>query len=535
MPSTAPPRRIAVIGGGIAGLAAAHRLIELDPTSSVTLFEASGRLGGSLHTMSRDGFLVEQGADSFITNVPWGVYLCRRIGLGDELIGTNPELRRAFVVRRGRLRPVPDGFMLMAPSRIWPVITTPILSPLGKLRLVWEYFIPRRAEGGDESLASFVRRRLGREAFERLVQPLVAGIYTADPEKLSLAATLPRFREMERRHGGLIRAAFRGNSAQSDGPINHAVNQEPASGARYALFVTPRGGLSSIVSAIAARLPVGTVRLNTPIERITRDANLWRLTTNLPLPLGEGRGEGKPASTSNSPHPNPLPEGEGTASSLRLAEMEFDGLIVATPAPVAGRLLAGADGELATELSAVEYAGAVVVSMAFDHRQIRHPLNGFGFVVPAIESRRILSASFSSMKFPGRAPADKVLIRAFVGGACQRELVDLSDADLEQLVTEELGDLLGITGPPLWTMIARWSQSMPQYHLGHLDRVARIEARASALPGLALAGNAYRGVGIPQAIHSGEAAAERLCGKVSTLKPRPTPAEAQALRQPHES
>ncbi|HEV2969495.1 MAG TPA: protoporphyrinogen oxidase [Pirellulales bacterium] len=231
MSSIAPPRRIAVIGGGIAGLAAAHRLLELDPSVRVTLFEASGRLGGSLHTVSRDGFLIEQGADSFITNVPWGVDLCRRIGLADELIGTNPEGRRAFVVRRGRLRPVPDGFMLMAPSRIWPVLTTPILSPLGKLRLAWEFFIPRRSGDGDESLASFVRRRLGREAFERLVQPLVAGIYTADPEKLSLAGTVPRFQEMERQHGGLIRAAMRGKSAQSDGPINHAVDQEPASGA----------------------------------------------------------------------------------------------------------------------------------------------------------------------------------------------------------------------------------------------------------------------------------------------------------------
>jgi oxygen-dependent protoporphyrinogen oxidase len=513
MPSTTAPRRIAVIGGGIAGLAAAHRLIELNPTVSVALFEASGRLGGSLHTVSRNGLLVEQGADSFITNVPWGVDLCRRIGIGDELIGTNPEGRRAFVVRRGRLRPVPDGFMLMAPSRIWPVVTTPILSPLGKLRLAWEYFIPRSAGDSDESLASFVRRRLGREAFERLVQPLVAGIYTADPEKLSLAATLPRFREMERQHGGLIRAALRWKSARSDGMINQAADREPASGARYALFVTPRGGLSSIVSAIAARLPTGTVRLNTPVERIVRGDVRWRLTACLPLSLGEGRGEGQcerplPA----SPHTNPLPEGEGTANSQRTSEMEFDGLIVAAPAPIAGRLLADVDGELGTELSAIEYAGAVVVSMAFDRRQIRHPLNGFGFVVPAIERRRILSASFSSVKFPGRAPADKVLIRTFVGGACQRELVDLSDADSEQLVREELGDLLGIAGPPLWTMIARWSESIPQYHLGHLDRVARIEARANAFPGFALAGNAYRGVGIPQAIHRGEEAAERVLG-----------------------
>ena len=471
-----PPRRIAVIGGGIAGLAAANRLRELDPASEVTLFEASGRLGGSLWTDRRDGFLVEQGADSFITNVPWGVGLCQRLGLGDELIGTSQQGRRAFVVRRGRLYPLPDGFMLMAPSRIWPVMTTPILSPLGKLRLAWEYFIPRRDENGsDESLASFVRRRLGREAFERLVQPLVAGIYTADPEKLSLAATLPRFQDMEREHGGLIRAARRerARKASSD------ADEGRSNGARYDLFVTPRDGLSSVVAALAARLSANAVRINTPIRQIARIGNYWNLSA-------------------------------GRAVSPDQSRLEFDEIIIAAPAAVAASLLADVDRELAADLSAIEYAGAVVVSMAFDRHQIRHALDGFGFVVPAIERRRILSASFSSVKFPGRAPADKVLIRTFVGGACRRELTELSDADLERVVSEELADLLGTSGAPLWTMIARWSNSMPQYHLGHLDRVARIEARAAAIPGLALAGNAYRGVGIPHAIHSGERAAEEV-------------------------
>jgi protoporphyrinogen/coproporphyrinogen III oxidase len=476
MTATAVPRRIAVIGGGIAGLAAANRVKELDPSANVTLFEASSRLGGAMWTERRDGFLVEQGADSFITNVPWGIDLCRRIGLADELIGTNEQSRQAFVVRRGRLCPLPDGFMLMAPSRIWPVVTTPILSPLGKIRLAWEYFIPRRDENGsDESLANFVRRRLGREAFERLVQPLVAGIYTADPEKLSLAATLPRFQEMEREHGGLIRAAIRDRGRKAVGDASEG----PSSGARYGLFVTPRDGLSSVIGALAARLSADVVRVNTPVRQIARIGNYWNLSA-------------------------------GHAASPDQNRLQFDAIIIAAPAATAASLLADVDGELAADLSAIEYAGAVVASMAFDRRQIRHALDGFGFVVPAIERRRILSASFSSVKFPGRAPADKVLIRTFLGGACQRELTLQSDGDLERLVTEELADLLGVTGPPLWTMIARWSNSMPQYHLGHLDRVARIEARVAAIPGLALAGNAYRGVGIPHAIHSGEQAAEEV-------------------------
>jgi oxygen-dependent protoporphyrinogen oxidase len=409
--------------------------------------------------------LIEQGADSFITSVPWGIDLCRRLGLADQLIGTNPQGRQAFVVRRGRLCPIPEGFMLMAPSRVWPIVATPLLSPLGKLRLASEYFIPRRhQDGSDESLASFVRRRLGREAFERLVQPLVAGIYTADPEKLSLAATLPRFQEMEREHGSLIRAARR----QRAGQAANSPSNGPSSGARYGLFITPREGLSSIVDAIKARLPEGIVRTQRPVEAIGRESDRWAVAEQL----------------------------------------EFDAVILATPATVSAQLVSGVDAQLGIELAGIEYAGAVVVSMAFDRRQIRHPLDGFGFVVPAIERRRILSASFSSVKFPGRAPADKVLIRTFVGGACQRELCDLPDNDIERFVSEELAELLGVSSRPIWTMIARWSNSMPQYHVGHLDRVARIEARVAAIPGLALAGNAYRGVGIPHAIHSGEQAAE---------------------------
>ncbi|HEY2147491.1 MAG TPA: protoporphyrinogen oxidase [Pirellulales bacterium] len=500
MPLASNPRRIAVIGGGIAGLAAVNRVRELDPSCEATLFESSGRLGGSMWTERRDGFLIEHGADSFITNVPWGVDLCRRLGLADQLIGTNPQGRQAFVVRRGRLRPIPDGFMLMAPSRIWPIVATRILSPLGKLRLASEYFIPRAKDNGDESLASFVRRRLGREAFERLVQPLVAGIYTADPEKLSLAATLPRFQDMEREHGSLIRATLRQRSAK---PVADTSPNGPASGARYSMFVTPRAGLSSVVNAISARQPAGAIQTNATVRVITRANNRWLLnhgslaadSPRAQFPVGESNGH--KGESLRSPPAVPKPN-------------EFDAIVVTTPAPIAAQLLANASPALAADLASVEYAGAVVVSTAFERQQIRHPLDGFGFVVPAIERRRILSASFSSVKFPGRAPANKVLIRTFVGGACQRELCDLDDGELERLVTEELTDLIGLNGRPIWTMIARWSNSMPQYHVGHLDRIARIEARVTCIPGLALAGNAYRGVGIPHAIRSGEQAAEAI-------------------------
>ena len=228
----------------------------------MTLFEAGPRLGGVLSTVHEDGFQVEQSADNFITTVPWGVDLCKRIGLGDQLLGTNPAYRRTFVVCRGRLHRLPDGFLMMAPTRLWPLAVTPILSPLGKLRAAMEYFIPPRKDDADESMAGFVRRRLGRESFDRLVEPLVSAVYAADLEKLSVLATLPRFREMERDFGSLIRAM---RHQMQESPEVHRRERRPL---QHVCHVARRA--SSLVEAIAARLPPGAVRLNTPVARIER-------------------------------------------------------------------------------------------------------------------------------------------------------------------------------------------------------------------------------------------------------------------------
>ncbi len=474
-----------VVGCGITGLAAAHRALELDSAVELTLLEGSGRLGGVLETARRDGFLLERSADNFITNVPWAVDLCQRIGLADQLLPTSSQQRNAMVVHSGRLEKVPPGFMLMAPSQIWPLLTTPILSPWGKLRLLGEYFVPRRKSGGDESLGEFARRRLGRETFERIVQPLVGGIYTANPEKLSLQATLPRFIEMERRYGSLIRGALREPAKAGDESSDVPDNSD--SGARYGLFVTPREGLTSMVEALAARLPTGSIRLNTKVDKITRDpAGTWRIESSSP----------------------------GSAASL-----ECDALIVAVGAPCAASIVRQFDGEQAGKLSQIPYAGTAIVSLGFHRDQIRHPLDGFGFVVPAIENRRILAGSFSSVKFPGRAPQGAVLVRVFIGGACQSQLIDLPDDELRRIACEELESLLSTTGPPLFADITRWPSSMPQYHLGHCELVAEIERSASRWPGFALAGNAYHGVGIPNCIHSGEEAAERVLAALNAPGP----------------
>ena len=461
-------RRVAVIGGGITGLAAAHRLLELDPTLDVAILEASDRLGGVIQTFHKDGFLIERSADNFITNVPWALDLCQRVGIAERLLETNASRRKAFVVHDGRLQHIPDGFLLMVPGRLWPIVKTPILTFRGKLRLAWEYFTPRRRDTADESLASFATRRLGREVYQRLVQPLIGGIYTADPEKLSIAATMPRLVEMERRHGGLIRGARR-RRAPSAG------DDAKSSGARYSMFVTPRGGLTSLIDAIAARLPQHTPRLNWPVEQLTRRADgRWRLTAS------------------------------GRDPKI------FEAVIVALPAPRAARLLASVDRQLATLLENITYAGATVVAVGYRREQVSHALNGFGFVVPSIEGRRILAGSFSSIKYADRAPQGSVLFRVFVGGACQAELADLSDADLRRLVGEELAELLGVRGEPTMCQIVRWKGAMPQYHVGHVELVERVETRAAELPHLELAGNAYHGVGIPHCIHGGEEAARRI-------------------------
>lgn len=471
---SASDRSVIVVGGGISGLAAAHRLYELDPTLQLTLLEASSQLGGVLQTERVGEYLIEKSADSFITNIPWAINLCNRVGLGEELQGTDETRRKALVVCRGKLQPVPDGFMLMQPKRCWPVLASPILSLRGKLRLACEAFIRPRLQTSDESLASFVRRRLGNEAFDRLVQPLVGGIYTADPEQLSMAATLGRFQELERRHGSLIRAAW------SEKP---KPGEKSDSGARYSMFVAPRNGLSSLVTAIANRLPTNSVRLNASVQSMARNTSgSWCIK---------------------------LATGETCVSKA---------VVLAAPAQASARLLTSsgtasdsvAMEEIARELGGIDYAGASVVVIAVRKKQITFPLTGFGFVVPAIEGRKILAGSFASLKFAGRCPSDQVLIRVFVGGALQPKLADLPDDELLSLVQQELAALIGLRGEPILAQVNRWTGAMPQYHVGHLDRVARIEQLTTALPGLALAGNAYRGVGIPQCIHSGEQAAEQI-------------------------
>jgi oxygen-dependent protoporphyrinogen oxidase len=472
------PRRIAIIGGGITGLAAAHRLHELAPKSQVVVYEASSRWGGILGTRYDGGWLIEQAADMFTTREPWAIDLCKRLGIDGDLISTNRENRRALVVRGGKLYPVPDGFTLLSPSKIYPLLVTPLLSWSGKLRMASELFVRRRSDKEDESLAAFTRRRLGNEAFDHLVQPLVGGIYTADPEKLSMKATLSQFVEQERTYGGLIRAMW--NSARKT-----KTDVKPAeSGARYGAFVAPKRGMQSLVDALAQKLPEAWKRLDSPVGDIrwAQDEQIWRIAV------------------------------EPKAGEPYTAEA--DDLIFAVPG-TKSNLLTSVSRDLAAAIAKIPHAGASVVILGVRRDQIQHPLDAFGVVVPAVEKRGVIAISFASVKFPGRAPDDSVLLRVFVGGALQPELARLSDADLRKLVLEELGSLIGFSGEPQLFQIARWLETMPQYHVGHLDVVREIKRLAEVIPHFALAGNAYDGVGIPFCIHSGELAAERILGMTS--------------------
>jgi oxygen-dependent protoporphyrinogen oxidase len=457
------PLRLAVVGGGITGLTAAYRLSKLLPDAEIELFEGSDRLGGVLWTLRQEDLLVERGADSFLQKLPWAIDLCKELGLENQILPTNKVNRRALVVRNGQLYPVPEGFVVMRPNRLGPVLRSPLLSLRGKLRLLRERWVPAaqglEKQNHDESVASFARRRLGQETFQQLVQPLLAGIYTADPEKLSLAATMPTVIEDERQYGSLRKAA----------KANRTNSEKQASGARYASFVSLQGGLQQLIETLEKQLPPEQVHLNCPIANI-KQATDKRWTINFK--------DGKPSQT-------------------------FEGVIVALPAPRAAKVVANIDNKLGELLQKIPYASSAVVSMTFSRDQITKPLDGFGIVVPTVEGMNIVAASFSSIKFPQRAPEGQILVRVFLGGALRPELVDLPDEQLQKLASTELSKLIGIQGQPTILDVVRWREKMPQYHVGHVQLVEAIESQGEQHQGLELAGNAYHGVGIPQCVRSG--------------------------------
>ena len=461
-------KRVLIVGAGISGLSAAHRIVELSKEKSLdielTLLEGSDRAGGVIQTVEKNGCLLELGPDSFITTKPWALELSKRLGLSDELIETERENRRSLVLMNRKLIPLPEGFQMLAPGSVSSFLRNPLFSWRGKARMLMDLVIPKK-NIKDESLASFVRRRMGEEALERAAQPMIGGVYTADPETLSLRATMPQFLEMEERYGSVIKGIY---SAQ-----NKNAPERKVSGARYSLFLSFKNGMCTLTDALLKKLPEGSVKLNREADRIESSEKGFRVIT-------EGGSE------------------------------EADGVIVTAPSYTAEKLLAGLNPLLSRDLGEIEYASSAVVVSVYKRADIADKMEGFGFVVPRTENSRLLACSYSSVKFSGRAPEGLIILRSFVGGALDPGILELEDHEIIRIVDREIASILGITGEAQLSMIERYPEAMPQYTIGHIDRVLGIESRLKEHPGLELAGNAYRGVGIPDCVHSGENAAESI-------------------------
>jgi len=467
--------RVAIIGGGISGLAALEHLTRVAPSVQVTLLESSARLGGHIRSERSGDFLMEAGPDVILAAKPAAVELARRVGLGDRLHGTNPQVKGSYILSGTTLRRMPDGLTGLVPSRFAPFATTPLVSPLGKLRVGMEYFIPARRHAPDESIESFVTRRLGREMYERLVEPLLSGISAGDGAKLSMEAMFPQLRAYEREHGGLVRGMLAAKKKQRGSAGAGTAGAPSAFG-----FLSLPGGLGELVAGIERevrrREPTGTrvvIRTGARVERVERAAA----------------------------------GGDAPEYVITLANGErltVDAVILATPAYLSAALVRPVDEELSAALRGIEYASTVTISVAYPARDVPRALDATGYVVPRILQRPVLACTWVSSKFEGRSPAGHALFRLFLGGAGRGSFVESSEDELSGIVRREMREVMGITAEPELVQVNRFDRAMPQYHVGHLERVARIQAQAARSPGLAVAGAAFGGVGIPDCVRSGE-------------------------------
>jgi protoporphyrinogen/coproporphyrinogen III oxidase len=458
-------KRIAIIGGGISGLAAAFALEEPRRAGAevgYVLYESSSQLGGVLRTEHIDGCVVEAGPDSFVSEKPWAADLARALGLGDQLIGSNDADRKTYILTRGRLVVMPDGLMFMVPTKILPTGFSPLFSWKTKLRMAQELFHPPAAVEHDESVAAFVERHYGAEMVDRLADPLLSGVYGGEAASLSLRAVLPRFAEMERTHGSLGRAMLAARKKMSAGPRNPAPP----------LFTSLKNGMQHLAETVVSRLTGSSLLTDAPVQAIQREAGGWVV-------------------------------------SAGMQSDQFDGIIIALPAPAASQVLRMASPELSAELGAVQYSSSITVGLGYDRvvRQVLPP--GFGFLVPRSEGRQLLAATFVHNKFPHRAPEDRALLRCFFAGLNAERVWPFADDQIVGIVRKELQQILGLRAEPLFARVYKWKSAMAQYGVGHLDRLDRIERLRQQLPGLALAGNGYRGIGVPDCVRSGRDAAKQ--------------------------
>ncbi len=461
-------KRVAIIGGGISGLSAAFYLEKARSAGAdltYTLFDSAQRLGGSMYSDRVNECLVEAGPDSFLTEKPWALTLCKELGIDDQLIGSNDAQRKTYIVVKGKLVVMPDGLMFMVPTKLLPTALSPLFSWETKLRMAKELLHPPRPMETDETVGELVERHFGAEVVDRLADPLLSGVYGGDANKLSARAVLPRFVEMEEKFGSLSRAMLAAHNK-----MRAMAGKQPP----RPLFSSLKDGMQQLVDAIVARLDPSAIRMRTRIRHVYPESDGWRLAIDM------GGSE------------------------------NFDAVIMATPANVAGALLEAVDRDLADDLSGITYSSSVTVTLGYYTDQLKHLPPGFGFLIPRSEGTRMLACTFVHNKFPHRAPGNKGILRCFLGGARDEAVLNLTDEEILDTVRAELKQIVKLEARPMFERVYRWRGAMAQYESGHIARVQRIENRIKEIPGLALAGNAFHGIGVPDCIREGMNAANAI-------------------------
>jgi oxygen-dependent protoporphyrinogen oxidase len=416
-----------------------------------------------IQTERVEGCVIEGGPDSFLSVKPAAAELIRELDLGGDMIGSNDHLRKTYVLKRGRLVALPDGLQLMVPTKVMPLVATSLLSWGTKIRMGLEYFRkPGGGAGEDRSVSAFIAEHYGEEAVDYLAEPLLSGIYGGSPEALSVGSVLPMFVELEAQYGSLTRGVLKRRQAARGASSNS-----------LPLFRTLKGGLGQMVDALEARLTGQIEVVRGRAEAVERAGGRYRVRV---------------------------------AGGWR----ECDRLVLACEAHNSAALAAGLDGRMAELLRAVPYSSSMTVALGFAAHDFPRPLEGFGFLVPRRERRRLVAATWVGTKFPHRVPAGTVVIRCFLGGASDPQVLAESDDSVVASVVEELHRIVGFNARPRFSRIFRWPRSMAQYTVGHQQRLTEIERRAVALEGFALAGNAYSGIGIPDCIRTGRDAAGRV-------------------------
>ena len=461
-------KKIVIMGGGISGLATAYSLEERakreGKSVSITLLEKKNQIGGNILTERVGDFLIEGGPDCFLSEKPWAIQLCERLGMGESLLRTNDEYRKTYILWNGHLHELPEGVILMIPTEIFPLLKSNLITLSGKIRMGMELFIPKKESSADESLSQFVRRRLGQEALDKIAAPLVAGVHAEDPDTMSVKSRFPRFVQMEEEYGSLIKGMI---AKRREMRRAGSKGNKP----KYTMFMTLKDGLSEMPATIVQNLKMTKILTNREVADVDK-RDIFKIS---------------------------LKNGE---------VLDADTVVFATPSYETASLLTGINDSISALLNKIPYTSTATVSLAFKKESISNPMNGFGFLVPRQEKRRITGATWVSRKFSYRSPDDSVLIRCFIGGSHNEKLVFLNDKDMIEMVKGELRDIMGITSEPLLTRIYRWEKAMPQYTIGHEERLSILDKKLSEYPGMFLTGSSYRGSGISECIKDGQLTAE---------------------------